>query len=126
MKTQSDPRHKQRQQIVKALFAQGFTRQAKLDAKTKTILKQIKKIDQIITACAPAWPIKKINRIDLAVLRLAVFELIFEQKQPPKVIIDEAIELAKTFGSEKTPAFVNGVLGAVIKKENIDINDSQK
>ncbi|MBU0619074.1 transcription antitermination factor NusB [Patescibacteria group bacterium] len=121
MKTQKDPRHKQRKQIVKALFAHSFARQSKLNAKTKAIIAQLKKIDQLINICAPTWPIKKINKLDLAVLRLAVFELIFEKKQPPKVIIDEAIELAKTFGSEKTPAFINGVLGAVIKKEKVKI-----
>jgi N utilization substance protein B len=57
-----------------------------------------------------------LNKIDLAILRLAVFELIIENSQPPKVIIDEAVELAKEFGSESSSKFVNGVLGTILKK----------
>jgi N utilization substance protein B len=75
------------------------------------------KIDKAISHCAPEWPIAQINRIDLAILRLAIFELIIERREPPKAIIDEAIELAKKYGSEKSASFVNGVLGSVLKGE---------
>lgn len=73
-------------------------------------------IDRIITKSAPQWPIAQINRIDLAILRLAVWELKIVKKEPPKVIIDEAIELGKTYGSEKSPGFINGALGAILKQ----------
>lgn len=75
-------------------------------------------IDEIIEKCASEWPISKINKIDLAILRLAIYELAFPTKTPPKVIIDEAVELAKEFGSENSPAFINGVLGTVIKNRD--------
>ncbi len=80
----------------------------------KEILKTQKKLDKEIEDAAPQWPLDKLNKIDLAILRLAVFEL-SNSKTPPKVIIDEAVELAKEFGAESTPSFVNGVLGTIYK-----------
>lgn len=72
-------------------------------------------IDKHIASAAPEWPIDKIAKIDLAILRLAVYELTIEKKEPPKVIIDEAIELAKEYGNEHSSQFVNGVLGTILK-----------
>lgn len=112
---QIDPRHKKRQKTVKALFAWGFHQDNPLTPQAKKVVKKINQIDQIITKCAPKWPLEKINRIDLAILRLAVYELYFNPKIPDKVAIDEAVELAKEFGSENSPGFVNGVLGTVYK-----------
>jgi len=75
-------------------------------------------IDKIITEAAPDWPLEKISNIDRNVLRLGLFELLFSDRDevPPKVAINEAIELGKTFGGEKSGKFVNGVLGAVYKE----------
>ncbi len=114
MKTSSDPRHLARISAVKALFSLGFDQKSKIKDKLagKVILK-LKKIDKLIAAAAPEWKIDKINRIDLAILRLAVWELAIDKKNPQKAIIDEAIELAKLFGSESSPGFVNGVLGTI-------------
>lgn len=72
-------------------------------------------IDEKIRIAAPEWPIDKIAKIDLAVLRLAVFELTIDKKEPPKVVIDEAIELSKEFGNEHSSQFINGVLGTILK-----------
>lgn len=116
MKTAEDPRHQQRIEIVKDLFAQNFIRQNTSSVKTRNILKNITEIDKLITRAAPEWPVEKIAKIDLAILRLAIFELCFDKKQPPKVIIDEAIEIAKEFGGDSSAPFVNGVLGTVFKK----------
>ncbi|MFN3301701.1 MAG: transcription antitermination factor NusB [Patescibacteria group bacterium] len=83
------------------------------------ILKNLKKIDEQIKKFAPEWPIKQISLIDRNVLRIGIFELLFSET-PPKVAINEAIELAKTFGSETSGRFVNGVLGTIyetIKKK---------
>ena len=80
----------------------------------KEILDKLPEVDQKIQAAAPEWPIDKISKIDLAVLRLAVRELVFDTKEPPKVVIDEAVELAKSFGNEHSAKFVNGVLGTII------------
>jgi len=75
-------------------------------------------IDTEIQKAAPEWPIDKIAKIDLAILRLGVYELAIEKKEPPKVIIDEAVELAKEFGNEKSPKFINGALGTVLKAQH--------
>jgi N utilization substance protein B len=78
--------------------------------------KHLKEIDQIISVAAPEWPIEKINAVDLAVLRIAVYELLFLKSTPPKVAIDEAVEIAKQFGGENSHRFVNGVLGTIYRK----------
>lgn len=116
MKTPYDPRHIKRQKAIKNLFRWSFHPEQKVENKlANQVLSHQKKIDQIITESAPDWPIEQINRIDLAILRLAIHELIIVKKEPPKVIIDEAVELAKRYGSEKSSSFVNGVLGTVLK-----------
>ena len=74
-------------------------------------------IDQKITESAPTWPIDKLNKIDLSILRLSVYELENTQT-PPKVIIDEAVELAKELGAEASPSFINGVLGTIYKEKD--------
>lgn len=116
MKTASDPRHQKRAKLIKSLFSFGF--QPKKSTKNpllQKILRNLALIDKIIVKAAPEWPIKQINRTDLAILRLAVYELIIAKKEPAKVIIDEAVELAKTYGAEKSFGFVNGVLGTILK-----------
>lgn len=115
MKTVNDPRHKRRQGAVKALFAQSFAKQDDLPELAKNVTKKLKHIDTRIKSAAPAWPIEKLNKVDLAILRLAVYEL-ENEGTPPKVVIDEAVELAKEYGSENSPSFVNGVLGTIFKE----------
>jgi N utilization substance protein B len=118
MKTPSDPRHIRREKGIKALFSFSFEKSKIKNALALAVTKHLKRIDQVIAQAAPEWPIKQINRVDLAILRLAVFELVADPKEPPKVVIDEAVELAKKYGSEKSPSFVNGVLGTVLSKSN--------
>ncbi len=118
MKKKSDPRHQMRIQTVKSLFAESFKTE-RVDNKSQTaqILVNLKKIDKIIEKNAPAWPIEQISPLDLATLRLAVWELFFkDKKEPLKVIVDEAVEIAKAYGGENSPSFINGVLGSIIKK----------
>ena len=115
MKTATDPRHIKRIKLFKQLFPLSFPQKSPLPKTIKTIKTHFKKIDKIIAQSAPEWPVDKLNKVDLAILRLAIYELIIVKKTPPKVIIDEAVEIAKEFGTEKTPKFINGVLGNVIK-----------
>ncbi len=70
-------------------------------------------IDRSIHKHAPAWPVDQIAIIDRNILRLAIYEILFDNKVPVKVAVSEAVELAKAFGSDKSSKFVNGVLGAV-------------
>lgn len=119
MKKPSDPRHQKRRKILKDLFALSFLSQKVKDKKTEEILTHLARIDKLISEAAPLWPIEKINKVDLAILRLAVYELTIEKREPLKVIIDEAVELAKEFGNEQSGPFVNGVLGTLVKDEKI-------
>jgi N utilization substance protein B len=76
-------------------------------------VKNRNEIDRHIQKLAPAWPINQLALIDRNILRLAIFEILFDNKVPVKVAVNEAVELAKTFGSESSAKFVNGVLGSV-------------
>jgi len=81
----------------------------------KEIKEKIKEIEKTINIAAPDWPIEQIDKIDLAILVVGVYELLYREDIPPKVAIDEAVELGKEFGGENTAAFVNGVLGTVFR-----------
>ena len=77
------------------------------------VLQNKEKIDLDIQSFAPAWPVEQISVVDRNILRLAIFEILLDNKVPVKVAINEAVELAKMFGSDNSPKFVNGVLGAI-------------
>jgi N utilization substance protein B len=124
MKSARDPRHQKRRLLVQYLFANIFHSPTDIPTEeedpgvallAKEIVAITPELDIQISEAAPAWPVNKLNRIDLAILRLAVYEL-KKAETPPKVIIDEAVELAKEFGSESSPSFINGVLGTILKK----------
>lgn len=120
MKTSKDPRHQRRQHLIQEIFSTEFLAQ-RVSPESKEILKHRDFLDQKIQQAAPDFPVDKINRVDLAILRLATYELLIEKKTPQNVIIDEAVELAKEFANETSPAFVNGVLGHItvaLNKEN--------
>lgn len=112
MKSSKDPRHKRRRQVVKQLFANSYSKQY-ADETTKKILASQNQINEMVKIAAPAWPLDKINKIDLSIIQLAVYE-IQNDEAPPKVVIDEAVELAKEYGGESSPSFVNGVLGNIL------------
>ncbi len=77
------------------------------------VIQNKEKIDLNIQNFAPAWPIEQIPVVDRNILRLAIFEILLDNKVPVKVAINEAVELAKTFGGDNSSRFVNGVLGSV-------------
>lgn len=128
-------RHLSRIVVVQALFEWDFRDQENLDAivergienykevdkdfiydAIKGIVHDVKKIDDSIIKVAPDWPIDQVSNIDKAILRLAIFELLFAKNPvPPKVAINEAVELGKAFGSENSPKFINGVLGTLYR-----------
>lgn len=106
---------------MQGLFVWDFQKQSSpKDAESKAVIENLPQIDKEITQAAPTWPIDKINKTDLAILRLATFELIIVKDVPFKVIVDEAIELGKEFGSDNSPEFINGVLGKIIKVQGLD------
>lgn len=121
MKTAQDPRHQKRIDIIKELFAQSFNKNQPCSKFTQQILLNIDKIDQQITQAAPQWPLNKVAKVDLAILRLAVYELTITKIEPPKVIIDEAIEIAKEYAGDTSSSFINGALGTIVTKLNRQI-----
>jgi len=92
------------------------------------VISHLDKLDKIIEKAAPEWPISQITIVDRNILRIGLFELLFEDKEevPPKVAINEAIELAKSFGGESSGRFVNGVLGTVYSELNNNSPKEQK
>ncbi len=117
MKTATDPRHQKRVTIIQSLFATSFkSYKSSGNQLIKPILNKSDEIDPIITEAAPQFPLSKISKVDVAILRLAIYELLYDKKEPKKVVIDEAVELAKEYGADKSPQFVNGVLGNVMKE----------
>ena len=99
-------------------FALGLEDDAFVYTLAEEVMKKCSVVDEIIEASAPDWPIEKISVVDRNILRIGLTELLFGDRKevPPKVAINEAIELAKTFGGENSGKFVNGVLGAVYKE----------
>ncbi|HVX92512.1 MAG TPA: transcription antitermination factor NusB, partial [Candidatus Dojkabacteria bacterium] len=87
------------------------------DQLVKGIQENKEEIDKIITQYAPQWPVDQIKKIDLEIMRLAILEGFILKITPPKVAIDEAIELSKDFGGSTSDKFVNGVLGAIYDKD---------
>lgn len=79
------------------------------------VIDRMPEVDAYITKYAPEWPLEKITYVDRNILRVGVYELCLNEQIPSKVAINEAIELAKTFGGESSGKFVNGVLGAIYK-----------
>lgn len=135
MKQKTDPRHEARRIALGALFEWSFLsgdlekaiEHVNLEFKPKAaemilaksivhgVVENIETIDKIIASAALEWPVEKIAKVDLTALRIAIFELYLTKDVPPKVAIDETIELAKEFGGENSGKFVNGVLGTVLK-----------
>lgn len=123
MKRKSDPRHQKRIRFMQELFSWQYESKQKKFSNLKSIVDNLGQIDKLIEGAAPDRPLNQINRIDLAILRLAVFELIIVCKEPPKAIIDEAVEIGKEYGSDSSSSFINGVLGKVINLKKIEVKN---
>lgn len=99
-------------------FGPGLEEKGFIWELTTGVVQHLQELDKIIEKSAPQWPIDQISIVDRNVLRLGLFELLYSDKEavPPKVAINEAIELAKSFGGEASGKFINGVLGTVFKE----------
>lgn len=143
MKNPDDPRHTARILVLQKLFLEDFQKIEKtssedftveqfmhadeIDSYDKELYEQIlngvkeniEQTNQIITKYAPQWPLEQIKKVDLQILRISIYEGFIGKHTPPKVAIDEGIELAKEFGGNSSDKFVNGVLGAIYEKEKV-------
>lgn len=146
MREEFDPRHAARVVALQTLFEWSFNSSdtdaiierdiAELEVPTidrdlakflvRGVTDNLDTIDSIVATSAPEWPLTQIAKIDLAVLRIAIFELYIARSVPPKVAIDEAIELGKQFGGENSGKFINGVLGTVMKTLMPEVNTATK
>lgn len=99
-------------------FAPGVSEFSFVEKLAKGTIEHRGEIDPIIEKCAPEWPLEQVTVVDRNILRLGIFELMYGNydEVPPKVAINEAIELAKTFGGESSARFVNGVLGTIYRE----------
>jgi transcription antitermination protein NusB len=117
-----DPRHEERIKIVQNLFAYSYDAENELPHPkvelTHDIIKNLAKIDGLIQEHAPKYPIDRIAKTDVSILRLALYELLINPIEPKKVVINEAVELAKDMGNDRSYAFINAVLGSIVKEEH--------
>lgn len=118
MKTAADPRHLNRIKAFKQIFAKSFLPQLIDNELAINSISHQEEIDEIIKKCAPEWPLSQINRVDLSVMRLALYELIYKSEVPTKVILDEAVEIAKRYGGASSSSFVNGALATALALTN--------
>mgnify|MGYP002349862225 FL=1 len=139
MKRVTDPRHLSRELVLQSLFSKDFNhgREGTMDLTVEQLLvldeidtyneelyskllsgvkERREDIDTLITKFAPQWPISQMKLVDLQILRMAIYEGFVDKITPPKVAIDEAIEIAKEFGGDTSSKFVNGVLGAIYEE----------
>lgn len=146
MKRSTDPRHQARILALQELFSRYFklenisrkevtvkelleiNEMSEYDTKLydkilKGVVDNQKDIDELIKKYAPQWPIEQMKLVDLQILRIAIFEGFLEDITPPKVAIDEAIEVARDFGGEVNSKFVNGVLGAIYEETKKEENE---
>lgn len=141
-----DPRTKARQLVMQALFqldVQGSALMAELNdffienapedvvrklasEWTRGAWDNVSACDELIANAAIKWKLSRLSMVDKSILRLAVYQLKFCPDMPPKVAINEAIELAKRFGTDKSPAFVNGVLDGVLRKLQSEKKNEEK
>ncbi len=88
------------------------------------ITERQEELDKILQPLAPEWPIDQIARMDRVTLRMGAYELLFSKDVPPKVVINEAVELAKAFGGDNSSKFINGVLGSLLRQETGEVKES--
>jgi N utilization substance protein B len=130
----TDPRHKARELALQCLFAmdaKGRWEEHSLDwllvenplsrkaityaeGLVQGVQENLSELDKLIQKYAPAWPVSQLPLVDRNILRIALFELLHQDQVPRKTAVNEAVELAKVFGSESSSRFVNGVVGSVI------------
>ncbi len=90
--------------------------QAAIAGRVKAVLANLPELDSAIAAASEGWDLDRMNRVDLTLLRLAYYEMEYDADIPVKVAINEAVELAKKYGGDDSPSFINGVLAKLVKK----------
>ncbi len=119
-------RRQAREQALRALFQEEFTNalgeeDLPEDPYGRELVQGVEahrgEIDRLIEERAEGWPLERLHSVDRNLLRLAIYELLYRPDVPPEVVIDEAVELAKKYGTERSPAFLNGILDRIYKEK---------
>lgn len=132
-------RSEQREHIFKMIFGAEFSDQAAMEeqfelyldnlvdvsdkikehmlTKARDVVDHLEEIDRLINEHTTGWKTGRMNKVDLTIIRLAVYEMRWDEEVPEKVAINEAVELGKRFSSEEAPAFINAVLAKLVKAE---------
>lgn len=115
--------HSAAEALTSRISETTLPRRAELFARNlvEGVLANSAEIDRIITDFAPNWPVSQMAVVDRNILRMAVYEIALARETPPKVAINEAVELAKAFGADSAPRFINGVLGSVLAAASADL-----
>ena len=88
--------------------------QAEIQAKYEAIEAKIPELDRMLNEKATGWTTTRMGKVDLAILRLALYEILYDDKVPASVAINEAVEIAKKFGQDESPSFINGILAKFV------------
>lgn len=99
-----------------ALEARDYEEDSFIDTLSNGVIENLSKIDEIIEENLKGWKFNRISKVNISILRLAVYEMLYEESVPVSVSINEAVELAKKFSDQKDASYINGVLGSVAKK----------
>lgn len=96
-----------------------------IEKKYELVMEHLEKIDEMLNEAATGWKVSRMGKVELTILRLAAYEIYFDEDVPTSVAINEAVEMAKEFGGDESPAFINGVLGKLVKAETTEADSSR-
>ena len=96
-----------------------------IEKKYELVMEHPEKIDEMLNEAATGWKVSRMGKVELTILRLAAYEIYFDEDVPTSVAINEAVEMAKEFGGDESPAFINGVLGKLVKAETTEADSSR-
>jgi len=107
---EADELNEQMEMYISELEKPSLEEYAYLTSRFQAVVEKLDEIDKILSEASSGWKLNRMSKVDLTILRLAVFEMRFDEDIPVKVAINEAVEMAKIFGGDESPSFINGVL----------------
>ena len=111
-------RKEMREQLYRMLFQLEFHKDAELDEQLALFMDDLQEMDSMINDKSTGWKVGRLPKADLTVLRLAVYEIMFDENVPDNVAVNEAVELAKQYCGDSSPRYINGVLAAVVRERS--------
>lgn len=100
--------------------------QAYMEQKYQHVQEHLESIDKMLNETASRWKTSRMSKVDLNILRLAVYEMVYDEEIPVRVAINEAVEIAKRFGGDESASFINGILGKISKEQSLDDSKAEE